>query len=104
MGISPWQIGQTRPTWSITWLDDSKTAINLTGASVVMRISLYGGVGYTGTGTLIVTGPTLGQFTYLPALADFPTAGNYTVETRATYGDGTVLYSDPLFLVVNPAI
>ena len=74
MAISPWYIGQTRPTWAFTWLDDSKNPINLTGATVVVRFEMLSptaGVGYAGVGSVVLTVPASGQFTYAPAVADF---------------------------------
>ena len=104
MGITPWVVGQTRPSWAFTWLDDSKTAINLSGATVTLRFSLYGGSGYAMQGTVTVTGAAAGQFTYVPNANDFAAPGNYVVQARAVYGDGTIIEADLLYLTVNAAV
>ena len=106
MGISPWCVGQTRPTWAFTWLDDSKNAINLTGATVVLRFCPAATLseGYTPTGVVTITNAAAGQFTYAPAVGDFAAAGNYDVQAKATFGDGTVIECDLLQITVNAAV
>lgn len=106
MGISPWFVGQTRPVWSITWTDDSGTAIDLTGATVTLRFSEYviPLAGYDAQGVVDVTTPLEGKFTYAPAADDFAASGSYTVQAKAVFGDDTVLEADLLFITVEAQV
>jgi hypothetical protein len=104
--ISPWVAGQTLPVWQETWTDDSDNPENLTGATVTLLILPPGGTApsneVTGTGTVVLTAPTLGQFTYAVAATDFTSTGSYSVRWRAVYSSGT-LYSDSANIWVNPS-
>lgn len=104
MAITPWYLGETRPTWSLTWTDDAGAAINLTGATVAMRIRQPNTTTAPGAGVVNVTNAVAGQFTYAVAALDFPVAGSYTVQASAVYGDGTVLKSDAVIVTVLPSV
>lgn len=101
--ISPWVVGQTRPSWQIAWTDNRSNAIDLTGATVVVLFNSGSG-SVPGAGNVSVTNAKGGLLTYAPATADTPAQGNYQVQLKATYTDGTILYSLQQPFVVNPAV
>ena len=92
--ISPWYAGQTHPTWAVTW-----PGVDLTGATVTVRFEV-GGSAAAGTGTVTLTTPSQGQFTYKPAAADFGNAGFWSGQWKAVFGDGSILFSDPFLITV----
>lgn len=98
MTVSPWVVGQTAPAWALTWEN-----INLTGATVTGRISI-GGVAANAAGTITVTYPLEGGFTFAPTAGDFATAGTATIQFKASYGGGVVEYSDPFTVQVVAAL
>lgn len=96
MAISPWVVGQTHPTWRITWTDDSKNPVDLTGATVTLWILAQDGAQTAGAGTPAVQAPaTAGIVNYTPAAADVAKAGKFFVALKAVYPDGTILWQQP---------
>ena len=105
MPLFPWVVGQTHPIWSLTWKDDSGAVVDLTGATLSLRIRLGGaGQGVAGGGVITVTNASGGLFTYAPVAGDFPQPGQLDVQFKAVYGDGTVLYHDVLVGPVLAAV
>jgi hypothetical protein len=104
MPITPWYIGATRPTWQFTWTDDDGHPVDLTAATVTVRLGKVGQSGYPGSGMVTVTNAAAGQFTYAVSLADLPAEGPYSIQVTATYPDTTVLRSDPVSLRVLAAV
>ena len=105
MAISPIPQGQTHVKLSLTWKDDSNAVVDLTGATVTCRISAVpGGTGAAGAGTVTVTGAAAGTLTYAFDATDVATSGDYEIQFKAVYGDGTILYSDPLYYVVTATV
>lgn len=102
MAIGPLYVGQTHKPLSVTWLDDSNVALNLTTAALSVR---FGGIGsstsFLGTGTFNVTSNVLGTFTYTFSALDVAKAGNWQLQFIATYGDGTQQFSDPVPLEIR---
>ena len=95
MALSPWYVGQTKPTWDITW-----AGVDLTGATVTVRIGLLGGAAALGGGVLTQVNARSGHFTYAPIAGDFAAAGTYVVQFKCVYGDGTLTFSDPVTVTV----
>ena len=100
MAITPFYVGQTHVKLSLTWQDDSGTAVDLTGATVTCRFLPVHGAGFAGTGTVNVTNAAGGVFTYAFSAGDVATAGDYTLQFKAVYGDSTVNFADPLGLSI----
>lgn len=103
MPISPLYVGERHKPLSVTWVDDSNVALDLTGATLSVR---FGGVGtsasFAGTGVFSVTSPTGGLFTYTMSADDVATAGTWQLQFLATYADTTKTYSDPMPLEILP--
>lgn len=96
MAISPWVIGQTHPTWQITWTDDSNKPVDLTAATVTLWILTKEGTQTAGAGVVTVVAPaTSGIVTYKPVAADSLKVGNFFVALKAVYPDGTILWQQP---------
>jgi len=102
--ISPIPVGQTHVVLQLTWQDDSGVAVDLTGAAVTARIKPINGTGSAATGTLVVTNAATGNLTYKWATAEVATVGEYEIQFKAVYGDGTILLCDPIYLDVMAAI
>jgi hypothetical protein len=98
---SPLYVNETHRPLSVTFLDDSNTALNLTTATLSVR---FGGVGtsvsFTGAGTFNITNATAGLFTYTFAAGDVANPGSWNLQFIATYGDGTKQFSDPVPLEI----
>jgi hypothetical protein len=102
-GITPWATGQTLPAWVISLVDDNRNVVDLTGATSVSLSFLRGPNATAGAGTAaIVSPPTLGQVSYVPAAADVAVAGTYTIRVAATFPGGTVI-SDPIPWTLLPS-
>lgn len=72
---------------SLTWQDEDGTVKDLSGATITARIKAVAtGVASAATGTFAVTSSTGGVFTWSFSAADVQTAGNYTVQFKATVG------------------
>lgn len=101
MSFSPLYVGETHKPLSVTWLDDSNTALNLTGATLSVRFSGVGtSTSFAGGGSFSITSSVGGQFTYTFVSADVAAPGTWQLQFLATYGDGSKQYSDPLPLEV----
>lgn len=97
MALSPLYVGETHPTWSLTWLVDGGSALNITGATLTGVLqNVKGGTDVTLAGTFTITSGSAGTFTYAPVAADLATAGSYQLQIKAVFGDSTVEYSDPV--------
>lgn len=102
--LSPYVVGQTTPSWALTWTDDSGTAFDLTGATVTLAFYTAPGsaaVAGMGAGTVTVTSAAAGKFTYGVTATDTAVAGTWYAVFKADYGGGKVLYSDPVKFIVN---
>ena len=101
MSASPLYVGETHKPLSVTWLDDSNNALNLTGATLTVR---FGGVGsstsFVGAGSFSITSPSAGQFTYTFAGTDVAAPGSWQLQFKATYLDTTFQLSDPFPLEI----
>ena len=98
-------VGDTLPELVIT-LKDSKTAasgttldadnsdtwapVNLTGATVKMRIREIGKTTVTDTRTLTITGALTGEASTEFSSSSFPTAGTYEAEIEMTFSTGGI--------------
>lgn len=101
MPISPLFVGETRRPISVTWQDDLGVAVDLTGATLVVRFGgVAGSTSFTGTGTFNVLSALAGTFTYTLSTADIGTPGTWRLQFTATYVDGTKLFADPIDLEV----
>ena len=101
MPLFPLFVQQTRPTWLLTWQDDLGNPINLTSATITLRIRPgHSAQAIAGGGVITIlpqSGATLGQFTYAPVAADLIRPDqNYDLQFKAVFGDATVLYHDVL--------
>ena len=107
MALTPLYVGETHITWSLTWLDDSGAGINLTGSTVSGVLKTLGATTVADvvlSGTFTLTTPASGLFTYAPVANDLATAADYQIQFKATYGDGTKLFSDPVALKILPVL
>lgn len=105
MPLSPLYVGETHRPLSVTWLDDSNVALDLTGATLSVRFAGQGGsLSFAGTGTFNVTSASTGQFTYTLAGTDVATPGTWQLQFTATYVDSTKEMSDPVPLEVLPTL
>lgn len=101
MSASPLYVGETHKPLSVTWLDDSSTALNLTNATLSVRFSGVGtSTSFAGAGSFTITSAVAGQFTYTFASTDVANPGTWQLQFLATYGDGTKQFSDPFPLEV----
>lgn len=85
--------GNTSPTYTLTLERDSgtgtATAIDLTGASVVLIIK--GGGVITNAGSVcVVSSAAGGIIQYTPVAADFPSPGTYKADAKITFADASV--------------
>lgn len=82
-------VTNTAPTITIS-LVRSSAAINLTGCSVTLIMSLNGTVINSGHQTCTISTPaTSGIVTYALLTADTATSGTLQCEVKITYGDAT---------------
>ena len=79
----------TAPNIVLT-LERDDEAIDVTGATVDLYITLDGTVTNSGHTGCTLTTPTSGIVTYSPEATDFATNGTYKCEIKITYGDATV--------------
>lgn len=87
-------VGETHETFDFTWLVDN-VALDLTGATVTAHFTsaINPSESFAGTGTLTVTSPTAGTLTYKFAATEVAYAGQWLMQFKAVFGDGTVEYS-----------
>lgn len=85
--------GANHPTYTITWLDESNTAVNLTGATITGRIkhNITGSAAAL-TGAFALVTAASGIFSYTPSSADTSrdASKHYVVQFIATFGDSTI--------------
>jgi hypothetical protein len=91
----------TRPALVTTITDDTTgTAVDLTGATVVLKVRAVGMTTLQATVAGSLTAPLAGQVTFFPATAPAMLqgdAGDYEGEIEITFADGTVqTVYDPL--------
>lgn len=90
MALNDAHVGARHTGQTITWTRNDGTAENLTGATVTGKMKkLDTGAVKSITGTLTVTTPASGIFTWAYATADIDTAGVYEVQFKATFADTT---------------
>lgn len=97
MPFSPIFTSDTGYTYTVTWLDDSGNPINLTGATVTLRLVplLPSTVaGFAATGAITLTTPASGIFTYVPSTTDVTTAAVYNAQFKAVLAGGGILHTD----------
>ena len=86
--------GDTRPAIVVTLTDDTTSeAINITGATVVMRFRAVGGTTLQATITGSVTDGSAGQCAFYPSSAPemlTGDAGDYEGEIEITFEDGQI--------------
>lgn len=94
--------GETHEVYSFTWTVNG-SALNLTGATVTVHFTPEpaGGTGFAGAGTLTVTNAASGTLTYAFATSDVASAGQWTMQFKAVFGDATVEYSRPITIVIS---
>lgn len=79
-------VGDRKRTLTITWTDESNTAIDLTGATLTGELkNMATGVEAAITGTLAIVTAASGIFSWARSAADVATAGTYRVRFVATY-------------------
>jgi hypothetical protein len=101
MPVTPLFVGETHKPLSVTFLDDSGAALNLTGATLSVRFSgVSGSASFLGGGSFSITNAAAGLFTYTLVAGDVATPGTWQLQFKATYGDATVSFSDPIPLEV----
>lgn len=98
-------VGETHQTYTFTW-QAGGVAVDLTGATITARFesATNSGVTFAGTGTTTVTSATTGVLTYKFAAQDVATAGEYDMQFKAVFGDGSVEYSPLVRLLVEKAV
>jgi hypothetical protein len=79
----------TAPAIVLT-LQRSGSAINVTGGTVDLYISLGGTITNTGHTACSLTSPASGIVTYQPVTGDFATPGTYNCEAKITYVDSRI--------------
>lgn len=77
-----------RPSQIITWTESDGTAVDLTGATITGKIRDAAGTVRDIEGTLTLTDPENGVFTWAYHADDVETAGNFDVQFTATYVSG----------------
>lgn len=75
-----------RPSQIVTWTRDDGTPENLTGATLTGKIRDYAGVVRDITGTLTLTTPATGVFTWAYSAVDVAEAGQFLVQFTASFG------------------
>jgi chitodextrinase len=110
MPISPMTVGETHVQIVFTWKTDPdpvtgvQAPVNLTGATITVRfVPQDGSAAFTGAGTIVVTNAVLGQGTYTFNASDVATSKAYKLWGKASFADGTVLYSDPVDWLLRAA-
>jgi hypothetical protein len=97
---TPWYVGQTYPTVAIPLNTDSGSddITNMTASNfaIIIRNLDQGGADQLGAGTIVVysASPAVLYYTFDPG--DVQTAGNCTVQVKATFPNGGVAYYDPI--------
>lgn len=97
MPYTPIEAGDTGYTYTITWQDDSGAAVNLTGATVTLRLQPLPpstAATFAATGTITLTTPASGIFTWVPSSTDVATAANYNAQFKAVLSGGGILHTD----------
>lgn len=107
MPYTPIFTTDTGYTYTVTWQDDSGTAVNLTGATVTLRLQPLPpstAATFAATGTITLTNPSSGIFTYAPSSADVTTAASYNAQFKAVLAGGGVLHTDIFPLAIQVPI
>lgn len=97
MPYSPIFTTDTGYTYTVTWQDDSGAAVNLTGATVTLRLQPLPpstAAAFAATGAITLVTPASGIFTYAPSSADVTTAANYNAQFKAVLSGGGILHTD----------
>jgi len=110
MPLTPMTVGETHVKINFTWKTDPDpvtgvaAAVDLTGATIIARfVPTDGSPAFTGAGTFSVPTPSSGVGTYTFNATDVAASKQYNIWARATFADGTVLYSDPVPWQLRPA-
>lgn len=102
-GISPLYVNDTLPNLQITVLDDNGNALNLTGASITMKMqsSTNSSTVKVCTGSWSIDNALAGKMHYLWQQADTNQAGEWLLWITLTFPAG-VQHLDPLTLEILP--
>jgi hypothetical protein len=104
LAYTPIPQGQTHVLLSLTWKDDTGTAIDLSGATITARIQPLHGTGGASTGAITVVSAPAGTLTYKFATTEVATTGTYQIQFKAVYADATILYHDIIEYVIQAVI
>ena len=88
----------------VTWKRLDGSAVDLTGATITARIKNSAGNVAAADGTFTLVSATEGQFRWSYGATDVGTAGEFTVQFKAVFGDTTIEYSYPETWVVQDII
>lgn len=77
------------------------SVVDLTGATITARIKPSSGSVVAADGTFTLTSATEGKFSWTYGTTDVGTAGEFTVQFKATFADTTIEYSYPELFVVQ---
>ena len=102
--ISPMYVGDTSPNLQITVTDDTGAAINLTGATITMKLQLTTSTTATsGIGSWTIDNAALGKAHYVWNVADTANAGEYYLWINLAFS-GSNQHLDPLDIIflANP--
>lgn len=79
--------GARRPSQTITWTDESGTALDLTGATITARIRNVAANSTTDSdGTFTIVTAASGVFRWDYSATDVESSGQYEVQFTATFG------------------
>jgi hypothetical protein len=97
-----WKTFDTAPAF-LCALSDANGPINLTGATVLFIMKLYGSSGSTKVASAGTVADALnGIVSYQPVTADTNTAADYSAEWEITYSSGKKqTFPDPGYLLVR---
>lgn len=89
---------------SFTLVDSSNNAINLTSATLAIKVQQVGQDTVKFTGSMVVDSATLGTCHYIVQATDFDQEGRYYAEIQVTYGTGELLTYSNLVIIAAPKL
>lgn len=104
--------GQTHRGLAVTWKQTpDPNSLDEDLSTSTARVAIFrkadGSARYVATGacTLNGTGAVAPQFNYLPSSADFTAlgVGEWMISFKATFNDGTIDYTKPAAIEIEPA-
>lgn len=104
MAISPFYVGQTNPPLSLSFKDDSGSAINLTSVtlSLLIRNTQWQTPDIVGGGSFTITNAAAGLATYQWVTADTQLASDYFQLLFKAVNGSAVTYFDPVPFQIKP--